>query len=222
MNEPAVLAPTKLLQKIVAIRKAVERIEKTGFNQSANYNYAPDQLIKETFKPLMDQHGVVLQFSLTNKEIVTIDAKGDRKAVYLIFVEADYTFWDSDSGESLSGHWIGDGQLRDDKGLYAATTGLEKYAIMAMMFMPTGDDPEDKRFDKGGTKGREAVSTGPTLKPSNEKVAAELEQKLESEGKITMQKIAEMRQRYGGSPDIAKMRAPALKNYITELGRFNR
>jgi len=216
-------APIKLLQKIVAIRREIARIEKTEYNQANNYHYAPDNLIKETFKPLMDKYSIVLQFSIPSKEVVTIDARGDRKAVYLIFVNAEYTFWDAESGESLSGHWVGDGQLRDDKGLYAAITGMTKYAIMANMFMPTGDDPEDKRFDKDSKKGRDTGDGKPAyLKPSNEKVANELEQKLETAGRLTMTKIAEMRQRYGGSPDVGKMRAPALKNYITELQRFDR
>lgn len=213
-------APVNLLKKIVAIRKAIARIEKDARNEHGGYEYASDRAIKEAFKSKMDEYAVVLQFSITSKEIVTIEKRDDRKGFSVIFVTADYAFWDAESGESLPGVWVGSGAFRDDKGLYAAITGMTKYTIMANMFMPTGDDPEHGRFDKNDKRGRE--STSPTLKPSNEKVAAELEQKLESEGKITMQKIAEMRQRYGGSPDIAKMRAPALKNYITELGRFNR
>ncbi len=211
--------PIKILQKIVAIRKEVARIEKTEFNQANNYHYAPDNLIKETFKPLMDKHGVVLQFSIPSKEVVTIDARGDRKAVYLIFVNAEYTFWDADSGESLSGHWIGDGQLRDDKGLYAAITGMTKYAIMAMMFMPTGDDPESARFekqDKRGAVGRSVPSAAPK-NLSNDKLANQLEQELEAAGILDMTKIAQMRMTYGGNADIGKMKAPALKNYVEQL-----
>lgn len=212
--------PIKLLKKIAAIRSEVARIEKSEFNQANNYHYAPDQKIKETFKPLMDKHSVVLQFSITAYDIVTIDAKGDRKAVYLVFVKSEYTFWDADSGESLSGQWVGDGQLRDDKGLYAAITGMQKYAIMSMMFMPTGDDPEDKRFDKND-KGRAPVgrstSSVPPKNLPNDRLANQLEQELEQAGILDMQSIAQMRLTYGGNSDISKMKAPALKNYVEQL-----
>jgi len=55
------------------------------------------------------------------------------------------TFVDTESGESFSCIFYGDGSDSNDKAIYKAITGAQKYALMKTFLVATGDDPEQDR-----------------------------------------------------------------------------
>ena len=61
---------------------------------------------------------------------------------YIVCVDMDFTFIDGDSGESLTISMSGEGQDLGDKAIYKAISGAQKYALMKVFMIPTGDDPE--------------------------------------------------------------------------------
>jgi hypothetical protein len=57
-------------------------------------------------------------------------------------VKMTFTWYDTETGESLVVEWAGSGSDKGDKGLYKAMTGAEKYVLLKTFLVPTGDDPE--------------------------------------------------------------------------------
>lgn len=64
------------------------------------------------------------------------------KEVFLTTVKIQATFIDAESGEQLSVVYVGDGSDAEDKGVYKAITGAQKYALMKTFLAVTDDDPE--------------------------------------------------------------------------------
>ena len=132
--------PLKLYKKLHAIMSGIERIEKDSRNDNSNYNYASEKIIKEVFHKALSDVGVLFKLdAISSKAQETIGKSG---AGLITVVNFRYSFIDIDSGESLSGSFLGSGNGRDDKGPYAAVTGAIKYIFTSTFLMPTGDDPE--------------------------------------------------------------------------------
>ena len=61
------------------------------------------------------------------------------------FVDCSYSFVEVESGEDISGTFVGSGNGRDEKGNYAAITGAIKYILTSNFLVPTGVDPENDK-----------------------------------------------------------------------------
>jgi ribosomal protein L37AE/L43A len=84
---------------------------------------------------------------------------GDKGQV-LTTLTMTFTFLDGDSGQELTRPWAGAGTDKEDKGLYKAMTGGEKYFLLKTFLMPTGDDPEkdDDKAPRGRQRQQETTS----------------------------------------------------------------
>lgn len=122
-----------ILGKLHKIMEEVDYIQKDGKNSFQKYSYATEKAIKEKFHTALVAHKVLFQLSTTN-------ARVDNNVTFL---DCNYTFHDVESGEFISGTFVGTGSARDEKGNYAAVTGAIKYILTSNLLVPTGDDPED-------------------------------------------------------------------------------
>ena len=129
---------TGILSKLTAIMTEVDYIQKDARNEHGKYRYASEKAIKEAIHPALAKHRVVFQM---NAQAPTCP---DGKTQY---VPVEYIFWDADTGESISGNFVGSAHTRDEKGYYAAITGAIKYILTSTFLIPTGDDPEDPKND---------------------------------------------------------------------------
>lgn len=120
----------------------VDYIQKDKANTHFGYKYASEQAIKETLHPLFVKHKVILMVETLNprREVYT-SARGGRAAITDIDIK--YTFYDTESGESIAGTFNGTGDDGADKGTYKAITGAIKYILTSTFLIPTGDDPEE-------------------------------------------------------------------------------
>jgi len=125
----------KLFEKLGKIMKSVERIEKDAKNSHQNYEYASEKVIKEVFHKEFADNGILF----------TLDTSDPQILGSVLFIQCEYTFTDTESGESKSGKFLGSGHTRDDKGYYAAVTGAIKYILTSQFLVPTGDDPENDK-----------------------------------------------------------------------------
>lgn len=129
----------KLLAKLHEIQKEVEYMQKDGRNSAQGYNFLSERQITETFKGLLEKHGILFYYSSTIKSVEpTPSGKQVRTDV-----EVQYAFVDVETGESHSGVAAGQGTDANDKGVYKAITGAIKYVFMKTFMIPTGDDPEE-------------------------------------------------------------------------------
>lgn len=124
-----------ILGKLHLVMTEVDYIQKDGKNSFQKYSYASEYAIKEKFHEAFTKHKIIFQFSTSNVRIEN----------GLTFLDCAYAFHDVESGESLSGTFVGSGAGRDEKGNYAAVTGAIKYILTSNFIVPTGDDTEDDK-----------------------------------------------------------------------------
>ena len=134
--------------KIAKIRSEIGTVAKTGHNEYANYKYIEESGILKALNPLLEKNGLVIIQSVEEKKTTTQE-KG-------LFVELKmkYTIIEISTGEKLELFWHGEAKDSQDKALYKAYTGCNKYFLMKIFGIASGDDPEVP--DPGETKGKTA------------------------------------------------------------------
>jgi hypothetical protein len=131
-------APRALVCKLAEVMAAVARIPKHGHNDFHNYDYATEADIVAAIRLELAQRHVMLLPAITAMDRVAVGEKGS----VLTSLTMAFTFYDGDSGETLTRPWLGAGTDKEDKGAYKAMTGGEKYFLLKTFLIPTGDDPE--------------------------------------------------------------------------------
>lgn len=130
-----------LVQKLAHVMTQVQYIQKRGRNSFHGYNYATEADVNEKVREVLAEQNVIMLPSMKNHELrETVTAKGQTE--YIVCVDMDFTFIDGETGEQLTISMSGEGQDRGDKAIYKAISGAQKYALMKVFMIPTGDDPE--------------------------------------------------------------------------------
>lgn len=131
----------KLVSKLAQVMQEVKYVQKTGYNSFHKYKYATEADVNEKVREELAKRNVVLIPNVKKHAVREhITAKGNRE--YIVTVEVEFTFFDGDTGETITFTTYGEGQDAGDKGTYKAITGAQKYALMKAFMIPTGDDPE--------------------------------------------------------------------------------
>lgn len=130
-----------LLSKIKNVMKEVDNIPKNGINQSIGYNYVMEKDVVEKLRNKLIDMGIVILPSVveTKEREITLS---NNKSTFISKVIMSFTFFDTDSGSSITIYGSGEGQDSLDKGIYKAITGCQKYVLLKTFLIPTGDDPE--------------------------------------------------------------------------------
>lgn len=134
---------TNLIQALLAVMQEVGYVQKDGKNTFHNYKYASEAGILAAVRGAMVKNGLVLIGP-------TIDGEERRDEHGNVFVTVTWQLAHS-SGEvwptPLSVVGAGNDKSNKtgtvgDKGVYKAYTGAEKYLLMKLLMLATGDDPE--------------------------------------------------------------------------------
>ena len=136
-----------LAKKLAEVMAEVDRIPKRGRNDFHKYDYATEADIAEAIRGALAKRAVMLLPEITDWKREPVGEKGS----VLTSIVMNFTFIDGETGESITRMWAGAGTDKEDKGLYKAMTGGEKYFLLKTFLMPTGDDPEGdekKKADK--------------------------------------------------------------------------
>ncbi|HEX7065887.1 MAG TPA: ERF family protein [Bacillales bacterium] len=146
----------KLIGKLVSVMNQVKYIEKKGFNNFNKYKYATEADVNEKVREYLAEQGVMMIPNMKSYE--TREHKNRKgNTEYIGTAEIEFTFYDGETGESISFTVYGEGQDAGDKAVYKAITGAQKYALMKSFMIPTGDDPE--RDEKPQSKGNKNEPT---------------------------------------------------------------
>lgn len=154
----------RVAQKILAIMKDVTRVEKDGYNIIQKYQYVSEGGMLEAIRGKIIEHGLVViptQLSCLSQHYTFTGKEGNPRDVIMTETCTEYTIIDTDSGDSLTVKFFGQGMDSGDKAVYKATTGANKYFLMKTFMIPTGDDPEDEKAPKRTT-------SKPAAKPPQE------------------------------------------------------
>ena len=134
-----------LWQKIARITGMIGGVEKRGYNAFHKYHYTLESDLVTAVRQYLAAAGIII---IPNAHLAT--REGELTTVYI-----EYTV--TDGKEQFSFQMPGTGSDRGDKGLYKAITGSQKYALMKLFKIETGDHPEgDTRGDE-----RAAVASAP-------------------------------------------------------------
>lgn len=135
------MSELKLVSKLADVMKEVKYIEKKGFNKFHKYKYATEADVADKIREVLAEKNVLMvpnMKSHNTREHTTANGKTE----YIVTVEMEFTFYDGETGEKISYTIFGEGQDAGDKGTYKAITGAQKYALLKVFLIPTGDDPE--------------------------------------------------------------------------------
>jgi len=135
MNEKA-----KLFQKILAVQKVLDPLEKTGWNDFQKYTYSTAFDVLSPVQRACNEHGLIVIADCVDAKIEPGRAS----------CTVRLTIADSETGESLSVTAPGyaedfsykENRPNGDKAVYKAITGATKYAVRSFFCLPSDDDPE--------------------------------------------------------------------------------
>jgi hypothetical protein len=126
-----------LITKLTEVQASISGVVKTGYNDFQKYSYAEEAAIVSVCRDELAKRSIMIIPSI---ERVAHDGT-------LTTIETSYTFCDGETGEQFVTKWAGTGSDKQDKGLYKAITGSQKYLLLKTFLIPTGengvaDDPE--------------------------------------------------------------------------------
>lgn len=142
--------PLTLWQKIAKAMELVGYVQKRGKNAFHKYSYATAADVAEKAREAFLEVGLL--FLPTVKSVETREkntAKGG--LTYITRVTMSYQVLDAAIGGSMFYQFemVGEGQDEGDKSVFKALTGCHKYALMQLLMVSTGDDPEaDEKTDQ--------------------------------------------------------------------------
>lgn len=144
MSEAAKQEETKptrsLVKKLAEVKATIGRIAKNGHNDHFGYDFATEADIVEAVRGEMASRSLMMFPSVKDTTWEKIPRKNGETKLCTLTVE--FTVEDGESGETRSFTIMGQGEDSVDKATYKAMTGAEKYALLKLFMIPTGDDPE--------------------------------------------------------------------------------
>ena len=140
--EPSPPAVRGLVTKLCEVMSAVGYIQKRGTNQKHQYKYATEADIVDAIRGELASRKVFLFPDMLSSERKLLYKTQSGSDMYITDVVIKWTFVDGETGETRECTMPGCGTDMQDKGIYKAITGCEKYVLMKAFLLPTGDDPE--------------------------------------------------------------------------------
>lgn len=149
----------KLLLKLSTILGEVGAIPKTGFNKFHGYKYHSEGDVNSAFQKLFHTHKIMFSASMVSSEMrETTTKNGNTEFIYKANMR--FTFFDAETGESLTGCMSGEGQDNGDKALYKSISGTQKYILMKTFMITDHNDPEgDEGVDERNSNKNPAPPT---------------------------------------------------------------
>jgi hypothetical protein len=139
LDEQAEHAPN-LLQKLLAVQKAIGPVGKDSENNFHHYKYVSIEGVVTATRDALIEHGILIlagEDSIGERQRQTNQGEATVTTVHL-----NYTIIDVDSGEKLVIPWLGRGEDPADKGVSKALTDARKTFLIQQLNIARGDDTE--------------------------------------------------------------------------------
>jgi hypothetical protein len=159
-----------LVRKINEIKAKVGYLKKEGRNTAQKYNFIEEAAVIEAVRELMIERELMIWPETTNIIVTPSGSTSGGASKNLTTVDMKFTIEDGESGETRTISMGGQGIDPGDKGIYKAETGANKYALLKLFQIPTGDDPEldsDDGKTRGGAKQQQKQQTS-QQRPNNQ------------------------------------------------------
>jgi hypothetical protein len=136
----AVSTGRPVFQALLRAMQKTGYVQKGGYNQAMSYSFVQEAGAIDAVRPHLLEEGLAIVPSAT---INRIDEWGN------VFVDVDYNVIHVETGDSFKfsmpgcgNDWKTKSSMAGDKGLPKAITSANKYALLKLFQMATGDDPE--------------------------------------------------------------------------------
>lgn len=142
-----------IYEKLLEMQRRVDGVIRDGKNTSDKYDFASDENVLDTFRPIMDELGLLLIPAITGAQLHEGTTRSGT-ARYLTEVVFSMIWHDVESGEELKVPWYAQGvDLAGEKGVGKAATYAEKYFLLKFFHVATRkDDPDADRRGSNGEK----------------------------------------------------------------------
>jgi hypothetical protein len=168
-----------LIQKLAAIRREVEGVDKKGKNTFQNYKYVMASDIAAVIGTKLAERNIMI--ARRNLKVQHIPP-GEGQKNTIVLMECEYGFIDGDCTEfsqasldrMISELWMpawGEGRDTGDKAGYKAFTGMLKYFLLQAFLLATGDDPEADSPSEDSKPSKGKVTVVPDKPPEPPKPA---------------------------------------------------
>ena len=142
-----------LAGKLLEMQRRVDKVVKDGKNQSDKYDFASDENVLDTFRPLMDELGLLLIPEINGADIHEGTTRSGT-ARYMTELHMTMRWIDTETGEKFDVPWYAQGvDLAGEKGVGKALTYGEKYFLLKFFHVATKkDDPDNDGRTGAGEK----------------------------------------------------------------------
>lgn len=222
-----------IYEKLLEMQKRVDTIVKDGKNVSDKYDFASDENVLDTFRPLMDEMKLLLIPSVAS---ASVSEGTTRSGTSRFFTEMHFNMiWhDCESGEEVIVPWYAQGvDLAGEKGVGKAATYAEKYFLLKFFHVATKkDDPDnDKRTGTGEKPQRGTAAAKETELFQRKAVAQMLTEIYSGDGEKVKAGLVALTKNasrgYAGVDSVEKLSPAQLpvvyakvkKNYADRLGK---
>lgn len=160
-SEPKAL---NIHQRLLAVMKDVSYIQKGGKapDKAGGYKYVKHDQVVAKIRPALIEHGVAVEPTTKTHEYEVFNEERGRTIYTRVCVETKFINVDN-PGDFVSVEYWGYGLDRQDKSIGKAVSYAVKYALLKVLNLETGDDPE---MDSNDVPASAPTSTGST-KPAN-------------------------------------------------------
>lgn len=151
-------------KKLLAASKAIGFVDKGGENAHFKFKFQAWDDVLPAVRDACAEVGLAI---LPSVELVEVT--GDKSIIRLTL-----TYIDTETGETLTSNWVGEGKDNQDKGIQKACTSAVKYALLKSLMIPCADstDPDGDGPPKASTpKTTKVAAQAPTGPSEKEKEA---------------------------------------------------
>lgn len=174
--------------KLLEAQKKLKTVEKTGRNSQQNYDFAKEEQVLLVVKGTLNDVGLVYtadQVDADHGTFDVVDRYGTTKTVRWAKVKTLYTVFDTETGDSVSGHSFGYGEDYGDKAMNKAISAANKYFLLKFFGLSTGKD--DSESDPS-TDEPTQITNDPYLQSAGGVVASPADQENYSKEKAGMKR----------------------------------
>jgi hypothetical protein len=129
-----------LARKVAQVVKEVLRVPKDGVNLHFGYRFVSDAAVLNAVRGPLADRNIAIFPSVIPETIV--ERPSNDKGDILTRCVVRFEIVDGDTNDRMVCQFPGAGIDRQDKGIYKAITGAEKYFLQKLLLIPTDDDPE--------------------------------------------------------------------------------
>lgn len=210
-------------EKLLAIQTQVDSLVRDGKNTSDKYDFASDENVLDKFRPLMDEHKLLLIPRVTNAAVHEGVTRSGA-ARFLTELTLEMVWYDVESKEQLVVPWYAQGvDLAGEKGVGKALTYAEKYFLLKFFHVATKkDDPDSDGVTGAGEKRMRGTQAARELETYHRAAIAQMLDELYAgdadkikAGLIAMTKSD--KRGYAGADSVAAITANALPAVYSKI-----